>query len=336
MEFLLPWLRLSVAAPQPLLAEVQRALFKLSTGSTPTGMRELTAELSLDDRAEPLSLAAHVWEEGELRYQFVRGRVTAEGAQFATAAGSLLDLVLPRRRLRGMIRSTTFTAPYSTWADFVLAPLTEFWRANELFPLHAAAVELGGEAFLVPGYSGAGKTSLCLALDRAGATWRADDKLLFAAGKDEIRAVSLYRNTNLHPETVRRVPGLDFTLARAPIDETNPKRPCLMTEVSGSIDLGEFRPTALLFPSVGGGAQSEIRSASRMEAHLRLAAQSPTSSYAGRVRTHVQALSTVACSLPALTVSGGEDVFNDPDGLAERLLAAVRGVQSESSERSRA
>lgn len=332
MEFLLPWLRLSVAAPQRLLDEVQRALFKLSTGSTPTGMRELSAELSLDDRGEPLSLAAHVWEEGELRYQFVRGQVTAEGAQFATADGSLLDLDLPRRRLRGMIRPSTFTAPYSTWADFVLAPLTEFWRANALFPLHAAAVELEGEAFVLPGYSGAGKTSLCLALVRAGATWRADDKLLFSAGSDGIRAVSLYRNTNLHPDTVTRVPGLDFTLDRAPIDETNPKRPWLLTEVSGAVDLGEFRPTALLFPSVGGGARTEIRPASRMDAHLRLAAQSPMSSYAGRIRSHVEALSTMARTLPALTVSGGDDVFSDPEGLAEHLLAAVRAARAERGE----
>ena len=46
------------------------------------------------------------------------------------------------------------------------------------------------------------------------------------------------------------MPGLGFTEERAPIDETNPKRPWLIEELPLPFDLREFSPTALLFPAV--------------------------------------------------------------------------------------
>lgn len=320
----LPWLELRLETDTvETRSQLEWALFKLAAGGT-AGVPCLEARFKQAAEPEARQRAAAVWERGTLKYQFVRGEAEAVGARFATADGSLLELDLERGVLRGQVYRETFTAPYSTWADLVLAPLTEFWRHHGCYPLHAGAVELGEHRFLVPGFSGSGKTTFCLAALAAGGIWRADDKLLFRTNEPGPRAISLYRNTNLHPETVRHYVRLAFTLDRDPIDETNPKRPCLLEELPVPVDLSEFVPTAVLFPGVSGAAETAISRLSPPEAHVRLAAQSPLSAYPPRIREQVRAVAALARHLPAFQLAGGRDLLEEPAAAAERVRDAVQ------------
>jgi hypothetical protein len=263
-----------------------------------------------------------------LKYQFVRGTTDAAFARFATQDGSLLELDFRENALQGALAPSTFTAPYSTWPDLLLAPLTEYWREHHCFPLHAAAVALEDQRWIIAGYSGSGKTTLSLACLAAGGTWRADDKLLFTHTTDGLQAVSLYRNTNLHPATVAHFRDLAFTLARPSIDETNVKRPCLLEELPLRVDLAPFAPTALLFPTVTESNTTAIAPLSPADTYLRLAAQSPLSTHPPRMAAQVRALAAVARNLPAFEVRSGRDILETPADAANRLVEAVRTGRS--------
>ena len=69
-------------------------------------------------------------------------------------------------------------APAPAWQRFLIAQVLPFAAAvNGLEVLHASAVELDGRAIALVGRSGAGKTSLALALCELGASFMADDVL---------------------------------------------------------------------------------------------------------------------------------------------------------------
>jgi hypothetical protein len=317
----LPWLQLEAECDSPeTLREVEQALFKLALGSPEPVVPTLRAQFELGSAPN----AATVWDDGSLKYQFVQGTTDAEGARFATPDGSLLELDFRTHSLTGTLSPSTFTAPYSTWPDLMLAPLTEYWREHGCFPLHAAGVALEDERFVIAGFSGSGKTTLSLACLAGGGTWNADDKLLFRSTPDGARAVSLYRNTNLHPATVAHFEDLAFTLERDSIDETNVKRPCLLEELPLRVDLLPFTPTVLLFPQVTDADLTTVARLAPADTYLRLAAQSPLSTHPPRMRTQVRALAAVAKSLPAFEVRSGRDVLEAPATAAHRLLEAIR------------
>lgn len=320
----LPWLQLDAECDSPqTLHEVERALFKLALGSPEPVVPPLHARFELGASES----AGDVWAHGTLKYQFVQGTTDAQSARFATPDGSLLELGFHTHALTGTLSPSTFTAPYSTWPDLMLAPLTEYWREHGCFPLHAAGVALDDERFVIAGFSGSGKTTLSLACLAGGGTWNADDKLLFRHTPDGTRAVSLYRNTNLHPATVAHHGALAFTLERDSIDETNVKRPCLLEELPLRVDLAPFAPTVLLFPQVTDAASTTVVRLTPADTYLRLAAQSPLSTHPPRMRTQVQALAAIARSLPAFEVRSGRDVLETPADAAQRLLEAIRNAR---------
>jgi len=307
------------------LGQIQRALFKVATGDAAPLVPTLRADFELGAALAP---AAAIWEHGSLKYQFARGTTDSDGARFATQDGSLLELDFGTNALRGFLSPSTFTAPYSTWPDLMLAPLTEYWREHGCFPLHAAGIALEDERFVIAGFSGSGKTTLSLACLAGGGTWHADDKLLFRLTPDGVRAVSLYRNTNLHPATVAHFSELAFTLERESIDETNVKRPCLLEELPVRVDLAPFAPTALLFPQVSDSNHTTLSRLAPADAYLRLAAQSPLSTHPSRMRAQVQTLAAVTRALPAFEVRSGRDVLETPAVAALRLLDAIRAHRS--------
>jgi hypothetical protein len=145
----------------------------------------------------------------------------------------------------------------------------------------------GRHTVLIVGASGAGKTTTALALLQApGSTWRADDKVLLTTTGGALRGISLYRNTNVAPATIRAFAALQFAEPRPPLDATNDKRACLLDEVTDAVDLRAFEPTALIFPSQSGTRDSHLAQMDATTVLLRLAGQSPMSSERGRARAH--------------------------------------------------
>jgi hypothetical protein len=89
------------------------------------------------------------------------------------------------RRLRGKLAEGGIDA----WQRMLVAQGLPFAAAlNGLEVLHASAVTVGGEAIALTGRSGAGKTSLALALCRNGALFLADDVLALERAEERLIA----------------------------------------------------------------------------------------------------------------------------------------------------
>lgn len=318
----LPWLRLEFpdvdAQAWPWL---EHAAAKFARGQTDTPLA-LTASVRVSHH--PRAVAPP--REPNAEFQFVRGVEDASGASYVTDDGSSAAVDHATGALTLDLRPAVFEAPYSTWADLFAAPLSAHWRACGYFPLHAAAVSIGPATVVIVGESGAGKTTMALALVDAGGRWRADDKLLVHAGTQAVTAVSLYRNTNLPPRTIAHHASLAFALAKPPINETNDKRPCALDEVASAVDLTPFVPTAVLFPRQVKAPTSVLRPISQVACLMRLAEQSPTYGWRPRIRLQQQVLAALAAQAPAFEVDSGTDVLEARDTFARLVLDAIGGA----------
>lgn len=316
----LPWLSVHVSAPSPgVLTRVGDALAKYARADGDTGRGVAIDVVPATDvtTANARALAAHA----TVAYQFVHGHAAADVTSFATVDGSLATLSHATRQITLAVTTEVFDAPYSTWADFVAAPLAELWRDDGCHPLHAAALTHGRHTALIVGASGAGKTTTALALLQApGSTWRADDKVLLTVSGGALRGTSLYRNTNVAPATIRAFAALQFAQQRPPLDPTNDKRACLLDEVTDAVDLRAFAPTALIFPSQSGTRDSHLSQMDATTALLRLAGQSPMSSERGRARAHHDLLCRLAAGVPAFVLSAGTDMLHTPAAVATRVF----------------
>jgi len=324
----LPWLDLVCRdVPEALATQLSRALAKFAGGHGPVAVVLDVAMTA--DRTGAFDAADPIGAEANVQFQFVHGIEQADSARYATEDGSVATIDFASGRLQLTLNSQVFDAPYSTWSDLVAAPLAAAWRYHGFYPLHAAAVSFDdGCAPLVIGASGSGKTTTSLALLQGGATWRSDDKVLLHDTGGRIEAGSLYANTNLAPATIAVHDALQFAMARPPINDTNDKRPCLLTEVSTAVDLSPFMPTALLFPRQVPRTVSMLRRLDDLDALLRLSAQSPMSGHRGRVRRQHEQLVALARRVPAWELEAGTDVLFAPEAFADRVRSAVLGAMA--------
>ena len=261
----LPWLRLTCRdEPETLTTQLSRALAKFAGGHGHVAV-SLAASVSCSRTGHPDEARA-IADAANVQFQFVQGLEQGDTARYATADGSVAAINLETGQLRLSLSAAVFDAPYSTWSDLVAAPLAAAWRHHGFYPLHAAAVSFDdGCAPLVIGASGAGKTTMSLALLQRGATWRSDDKVLLHAATTTIVAASLYANTNLAPATIAAHGSLAFAMARPPINDTNDKRPCLLTHpvtvfrLAASSDVERTIRCSLIGSSVSVGVGSSER-----------------------------------------------------------------------------
>lgn len=99
--------------------------------------------------------------------------------------------------------------------------------------LHAAGIDVGGEATLLLGLSGRGKSTLAASFHVSGHALLGDDAMIIAAGEGESRARcrSLYRSLRLFPDSVAGVfsgpransPVADYTAKQNIIDLEEPE-----------------------------------------------------------------------------------------------------------------
>jgi hypothetical protein len=214
------------------------------------------ADVEIDYVAESLPAGAGrtVYESrlGTARYDERDDCLTFTGTGLSLrclgAAGRAKLWVDPERQDAGWLASR----PLLTLA------LTETLKYRGLYPLHAGAVSAGGRAILVTGPTKAGKSTLTIALARAGCAFMADD-LVFL---EETRVLGF-------PERADLDAGASF-FPELTMDAIPPAARSKVAVDVPFATAASAMPGLIVFPRVAGGERSTLTRISAEAALLRL------------------------------------------------------------------
>jgi hypothetical protein len=184
--------------------------------------------------------------------------------------------------------------------------LVETLKRFGRFPLHAAGLSRRGQGILVPGTSGAGKSTTSVALVRAGFDFLADDTVFLTSSADGIWVEGFPDEIDVTANTVGMVPELAH-LASAPLRPGRDKHSFRVEEVFGVTPLDRCRPAFLITPQVVGGTGSEVVPLAPSEALVGLL---PNVLLTEPVATqaHLDMLAELVREVRCLTVRVGSDL----------------------------
>lgn len=121
--------------------------------------------------------------------------------------------------------------------------LTTGWRREGWVPVHAAAVEKGGNCALLCAPSCGGKSTLVAGLLRNGWRTLGDDKLLLRVVNGVPELAALLHTLNLHPRTRHWFAELGELESLAPYSEGTEKRRVPIQRIASGAALASARPT---------------------------------------------------------------------------------------------
>jgi hypothetical protein len=176
---------------------------------------------------------------------------------------------------------------------------------------------MDGHGFLLSGNSGAGKTTLAVALVRAGFDFLSDDLLFLTAGRDGLRVLGFPDQSDVADETVSMFPELHPALTPAAL-RTGRKSQIRVEEFYGANTVWECRPAVVIFPRVGHTEHSVLTPVDRDEALVELLPNLFLTEAASS-QAHLDALTHLAREARCYRLETGRDF----DALAERLRGLV-------------
>ena len=204
--------------------------------------------------------------------------------------------------------------------------LVELLKRRDLYALHAAALATPAGAtgigdgigdgigvVLFPGASGAGKTTLALALLRQGWGFLADD-LVFLSGGD---VLGFPDEVDVSEETAALFPAVAGSL-HAPAAGGRAKRSLLVEEAfGGAAPVPRGRPVAVVLPHVSAEHASRLAPLPPGDALVALAPNVLLTD-AVAAQAHFDSLGTLVRSAPCFTLATGRDF-----GTLGRALASL-------------
>jgi hypothetical protein len=148
-------------------------------------------------------------------------------------------------------------------------PLAELLKRRGLYMVHAAGLALAGDGLLIAGQSGAGKTTLALALLRAGFDFLADDTIFLSGSGDELRILAFPDEVDVTSQTVEFFPELR-QLAHTPKSLERSKHAFCATDAYEAAPCWHCAPGTIIFPQPAGCRQSTLTPMPKAEALLQL------------------------------------------------------------------
>ena len=259
--------------------------------------------------------ASPVATEAGLSFSAADSRLYAEVEGFSVSVADLeanrLDVYVDRAQV-----SETWTVQH-----FAILPLiTEFLRLRGLFPIHAAALEHGGKALILPALPGSGKTTLAIALVRAGLRLLSDDMPFLSRDGDKVTVLASLEDVNVCADGIRFFDELRFLRGQGP-DERGKVSFSLEEQFPGSV-AGQGAPRLIVFPRLSGNAKSVLRPIGSTEAFSSLLEHSlrPINRPLGVAHFEIMLDTVVACDCYRLET--GCDP-NEAAGLLRELLQSV-------------
>jgi hypothetical protein len=148
-------------------------------------------------------------------------------------------------------------------------PLAELLKRRGLYMVHAAGLAVSGKGLLIAGQSGAGKTTLALALLRAGFGFLADDTVFLSADRNALRILAFPDEADVTAQTLGFFPEL-HRLIRSPEPKERPKQAFCSTHAYGVAPCWACAPDMIVFPHPAGCRQSVLTPMSKTEALMQL------------------------------------------------------------------
>jgi hypothetical protein len=197
-------------------------------------------------------------------------------------------------------------------------------RHRGLYHVHAAGLARGERGVLLPGDTGAGKSTLTVSLIRAGWDYLSDDALLLRAGPVGVEALAVPDEFHLDPALAERFPELAVLAGREAYND-GPRRAFRPEEVYARPPVPGCLPSLLLFPQIAhGGTRAE--------------AMTPSQALAALIRTsalvlldervaapHLEALRRLVSQCRCYRLYHGPDALEDPE-LVPRLVEQLVGI----------
>jgi hypothetical protein len=210
--------------------------------------------------------------------------------------------------------------------------IMETFKRFGRFPLHAGALARRGRGILLPGTSGAGKSTTTVALVRAGFDFLADDTVFLststsapadpwsATGGTDVAVTGFPDQVDVSERTAAMVPELR-PLLEQPLLPGRKKHSFRIEDVFGSRIVEQCRPVALVFPRVVPGRRSSTEPLGASEA-LRALVPDLLLTEPVATQAHLDMLGGLARTVPGFTLLAGSDL----DGVAACLSELVQGV----------
>ncbi len=158
--------------------------------------------------------------------------------------------------------------------SLVQGALVELLRAQHWYAVHAAAAGRGGRAVLITGGGGVGKTTLALALVRAGYKCLGDDQILVARRNGQPVLHCLSSRISFRADMCTLLPELR-SAPPAHGQQSVGKRAAFVEDIFRKSVAATAEPALILAPRLSGAQESSVEELSRTEALRILVDSSP-------------------------------------------------------------
>lgn len=215
---------------------------------------------------------------------------------------------------RGQARISAFASERSnlwllTHPLFTLA-LAEFLKRRACYALHAAALAIDGKCLLFAGTTGAGKSTLTLALLRAGFDFLGDDLVFLQSSPAGLQALAFPEQIDVTNETVHMFPELEHNLEPQQLPGGR-KRQVSAERAYKANTVMQCSPAVLVFPRVANADKSVITPMMADEAFLELV-PNVLLTEAHSSQAHLDVLAALVRRCACYRLETGRDLFTLP------------------------
>jgi hypothetical protein len=191
-----------------------------------------------------------------------------DGATIYMDLGGLgcLSFTPTEGRARGLLREPEHLDPNLLSSYIFMFVLARLLNARGFFPVHCSAVEKGGAGIIFPGYSGAGKTTTCIALIRNGFGLLGDDRPILRRGAGGgLEFLAFPEMIDVTEETIGFFPELQEQLVlREGLNLT--KKSFFAEDIYPGSIRDSCVPGVILYPEISGSKKSRLESLPKIEA----------------------------------------------------------------------
>ena len=230
------------------------------------------------------------------------------------------DVHLEEDRIHGRLGRAAVST-YGVFEDMILCALAPLLRRRGYYAIHAFAAAVQGQALLILGDTGAGKTTTGVSLLARGAQLIANDTPLLRPEADGDLHLYAYPGLlSAYPDSIARFPELNHLLESGQRLDGSEKISFAAETLWPRVWAWRARPAALVFPSITPGlTHSRLEPMRAFDALQQLIGQSIEDWDAATIPAQLRALRQLVDAAPAWRLHLAPDISRLPDLLLPLL-----------------